>query len=494
MSKNKIYLSIKIKKEGKYIMNIDKILKSKLYEKMRITYMFLFLFAVLTRALMPISLRETQIINTAVFSFVAIFGAFVLLIDFFTDKVLFTAKNKIWLILFLIVMFLSSVLNFKYGILGNIRNLVWTAISFFVLYPTDKNKNCEKVNKDLRLLSNTLIVVWLLAVSYSLYMFLMQIGYYVYIFPDAFSRQGFIENRLFGIFEDPNYAAMTSIIVIMFSIWNILKFCKNKKVLKVFYIVNIVLQFLYIALSGSRTAHLVLCGGVFIFAFFYLRRKNFCLKFGEVLRHSVCFILSILIGASLFITIDLTTQGLAYAPLAFTSVSSQSNNSSEIKKLKPIEMERGDLKDNDDISSCRMKIWKSAFELFLSKPVFGTSPRNMRDYAKSEYPNNFIGQRGYAVHNIYIDVLTSTGILGALVLLVFVIKYLIFVFRYLFEKVENKKHYFDVLFCVVIAGMIAASALSLSEIFFVNTISVLFFWLLLGKSVYFIGKDEEATK
>lgn len=475
-------------------MKIGKILNSKLYEKMRLVYMFLFLFAVLTRTLMPISLRETQIINTAVFSFVAIFGILVLLVDFFTDKVLLTAKNKVWLILFLIVMFLSSVLNFKYGILGNIRNLVWTAISFFVLYPTNVKKDCEKVFKDLKLLSNTLIVVWFLAVSYSLYMFLMQIGYYVYIYPDAFSRQGFIENRLFGIFEDPNYAAMTSIIVIMFSVWNLLKFCKNKKILKTFYILNIVLQFCYIALSGSRTAHLVLCGGVFIYLFFYLRNKNFCLKFGEGLRHGAIFLLSAVLGASLFITIDLTTDGLAYAPLAFSSVSSQSNNSSEIKKLKPIEMERGDLKDNDDISSCRMKIWKSAFELFLSKPIFGTSPRNMRDYAKSEYPNNFIGQRGYAVHNIYIDVLTSTGILGVVVLLIFVIKYLIFIFKYLFEKAENKKHYFDVLFCVVIVGMIAASALSLSEIFFVNTISILFFWLLLGKSVYFIRKDEESTE
>jgi len=491
MNKRKIFTTQNKNKKENVHMKTEKILNSKIYEKMRMSYMFLFLFAVLTRALMPISLRETQIINTAVFSFAAIFGAFVLVIDFFTDKVLFTAKNKIWLMLFLIVMFLSSVLNFKYGVLGNIRNLVWTAISFFVLYPTDMKKDYEKVLHDLKILSNTLITVWFLAVSYSLYMFLLQIGYYVYIFPDAFSRQGFIENRLFGIFEDPNYAAMTSIIVIMFSIWNILKFCKGKKLLRVFYILNIVLQFCYIALSGSRTAHLVLCGGVFIFAFMFLRKKKFSLKFGEVLRHCVYFILSAVLSVSLFITIDLTTKGLAYAPLAFSEVSSQSNNSSEIKKLKPIETEREDLKDSDDISNCRMKIWKSAFELFLSKPIFGTSPRNMRDYAKSEYPNNFIGQRGYAVHNIYIDVLTSTGILGALILLIFVIKYLIFVFKYLFEKADNKKYYFDVLFCVVIVGMIAASALSLSEIFFVNTISVLFFWLLLGKSVYFIKKDEE---
>lgn len=472
-------------------MEIGKILNSKLYEKMRLVYMFLFLFAVFTRVLMPICLRETQFINTIVFSFVAMVGFCVMVVDFFTEKVLLSAKNKLWLILFLVVLLLSSILNFKYGILGNIRNIVWTAISFFVLYPTDIKKDCEKVFRDLKLLSNTLIVVWFLAVSYSLYMFLMQIGYYVYIFPDSFSRQGFIENRLFGIFEDPNYAAMTSIIVIMFSVWNIIKFCKNKKALKVFYILNIVLQFCYIALSGSRTAHLVLCGGVFIYSFFYLKEKKFCLKFSEVLRYCVVLFLSTILSVSLFVTIDLTTKGLAYAPLAFSSISSQSNNSSEIRKLKPIETEREDLKDTDDISNCRMKIWKSAFELFLSKPILGTSPRNMRRYAKGEFPNNFIGQRQYTVHNIYLDVLTSTGILGAAVLLVFVIKYLIFIFKYLFENSKNKKHYFDVLFCVMIVGMIAASALSLSDIFFGNTISVLFFWLLLGKSIYFIRKDAE---
>ena len=314
-------------------MKKKKILSSQVYEKIRLIYMFLFLFAVLTRVLMPISLRETQFINTAVFSLVAIFGAFVIELDFFSDKILFTSRDKIWLILFLIVIFLSSILNYKYGILGNIRNLVWTAISFFVLYPTNIKKTYENVIKDLKLLSNTLIAVWGVAVGYSLYMFLIQIGYYVYIFPDSFSRQGFIENRLFGIFEDPNYAAMTSIIVIMFSIWNLLKFCKNKKSLKILYILNIILQFSYVSLSGSRTAHLVLCGGVFIFSFFYFKKRYLNLKKNEILKHCVFFILSVLLSGSLFIVTNFSAKGLAYAPLAFSSISPKADNSTDIKKL-----------------------------------------------------------------------------------------------------------------------------------------------------------------
>ncbi|MBR1779653.1 MAG: O-antigen ligase family protein [Clostridia bacterium] len=472
-------------------MRFEKFLNDKTYEKMRLAYMFLFLFAVFTRVFMPIALLETQAINTAVFSFVAIFGAGTILVDLFTSKVLFTAQNKVWLILFLVIVFLSSALNIKYGILGNIRNLVWLTISFFVLYPADINKSAQMLIKDLRLLSNTLIALWFWGILYSLYMFLAQVGYYVYIPPDAFSRQGFIENRLFGIFEDPNYAAMISIIAIMFSFWNLKKFCQEKKSFKIFYCINIILQIFYIALSGSRTAHLVLCGGAFVFSFFYLRQKHFKWRKNAALKEIIYLGLSALLSVSLFFAINLTAKGLSYAPIVFSNLHSQVKNSDETKRLKPVELNREDLKDNSDISSCRVKIWSSALELFLSKPIFGTSPRNMRTYAKLEFPDNFIGKRGYAVHNIYLDVLTSTGILGAVALLIFFIKYLIFVLKYLFaQDIEKKRHYLDVVFCVTIVVMIAASAMSLSEIFFVNTISVLFFWLLLGQSVYFIRKDK----
>ena len=169
------------------------------------------------------------------------------------------------------------------------------------------------------------------------------------------------------------------------------------------------------------------------------------------------------------------------APFQTTSVS-------EPRVRKHVDTTREDISNSADVSNCRFKIWKSALELFKSSPIFGTSPRNMRTYAKAEFPNGFIAQRSYAVHNAYLDVLTSTGIIGALALAIFFIKYLACIFRFLFLNLKSENYYIILLnFSVVTA--VAISAFFLSEIFFVNTIGVLVFWLNIGYSCYFIEKD-----
>ncbi|MDQ5984139.1 MAG: hypothetical protein RUMPE_01175 [Eubacteriales bacterium SKADARSKE-1] len=460
-----------------------KIFSSATYNKMRYIYMVLFILAVFTRVLMPIATHESQKVNAAVFSAVALFGVAVLVVDFFCDRIMFLGKNYIFLALFIISTVVSSILNIKYGFAGNIRNLIWLSVSFFILYPIDIKRTKNDIYKEIKFISNILIVVWFLAVTASLFMFLLDIGYYIYIYPDSFARLGFIESRLFGIFEDPNFAATTSVLVIMFSIWNIK--VSKRKVFNIFYIINIAFQLFYLVLSGSRTAEISLLFSLLIFSYFTLRYKFSDINLHKALKEFCFAFLGLALCCVLFFTMNLIKTGLSYLPPIISSQMSTTQGHQD--RIRPVVTEREDLKDNSDVSSCRVKIWESAFELFKSKPIFGTSPRNMREYAKSAFPNGFIAQRSYAVHNIYLDILTSTGIVGFVIIAIFFIKYLIYVFKYLFLYKRN--NYFMVLFCLTVVAEIAVSAASLSEIFFVNTIGVLFFWLCLGYSVHFIRLD-----
>ena len=62
------------------------------------------------------------------------------------------------------------------------------------------------------------------------------------------------------------------------------------------------------------------------------------------------------------------------------------------------------------------------------------------------------------------------------------------IFLFLFLNLKSENYYIILLnFSVVTA--VAISAFFLSEIFFVNTIGVLVFWLNIGYSCYFIEKD-----
>ena len=171
-------------------MSLKKVFNENTYKFLRKTYLMVFIMAVLTRVLLPIALHETQLVNTLVFSVVAIFGASIILIDFFTKRVFLQPKNIIWLLIFLVVCLISSVINVKYGLLGNIRNLVWLAISFLLLYPIDEERSIEDVKKEIKFVTNILTLVWFIACLASLVMFLLQIGFYVDVYPDSFVRLG----------------------------------------------------------------------------------------------------------------------------------------------------------------------------------------------------------------------------------------------------------------------------------------------------------------
>lgn len=466
-------------------MILNKLIDEKNYKILRKIYIVVFIVAVLARVLLPIALYESQILNTLVFSFTAIFGAGVICCDFFSRRIFLRAPNVVWLVFFLIVCLISSIINIKYGVLGNIRNLIWLAISFFLLYPVDCERTCDDVKKEIKFVSNILIAVWFVACLVSLSMFLLQIGFYVDIYPDSFARLGFIEGRLFGIFEDPNYAAIVAAIVIIFSIFNMKH--TRKSYLKAFYVFNILINFCYVVLSGSRTAEVSAIITTFLFAYFVFFRKFEEKKMHSLLKQVILVFSSLLCSVALIFGFVVVRRTLSYLP-GFFVPRFETTSAVEQRTRKQVDTTREDVNNSADVSNCRFKIWASAFELFKSKPFFGTSPRNMRDYAKAEFPNGFIAQRSYAVHNAYLDVLTSTGIIGLLMLAIFFVKYLILVFKFLFLDLKSKNYYM-VLFSFSIVVLVAVSAFFLSEIVFVNTIGVLVFWLNLGYSVYFIKSD-----
>lgn len=466
-------------------MKLDKLFHINAYNLLRKIYITIFIIAVLTRVFLPVAMKETQFVNSLIFSIVAVFGGSIVCLDIFTKRIFLKQKNIIWLILFWFACLISSIINIRYGFIGNVRNLVWLCISFFLLYPIDQERSSSEIKKEIKYVSNFLIVVWFIACCISFFMFLMQIGFYVDIFPDSFARMGFIECRLFGVFEDPNYAAVVAFIVIIFSLFNIKT--NSKIFLKIFYAINILINFFYIILSGSRTAEVSAFVATAFVAYFILLKKLKFKNLNYLLKQFISILAALFCSAALIFSMNLTRKFLSYLP-DFINSPFETTSISEPRVKKHIETNREDVNNSADISNCRFKIWLSALELFKSRPIFGTSPRNMRAYAKAEFPSGFIAQRSYAVHNAYLDVLTSTGIIGAFMLIVFFVKYLIYIFRFLLLNTQNKNYYM-VLFCFSIVVTVAVSAFFLSEILFVNTIGVLVFWLSLGYSCYFSEKN-----
>ena len=90
------------------------------------------------------------------------------------------------------------------------------------------------------------------------------------------------------------------------------------------------------------------------------------------------------------------------------------------------QFDRINIDESLDYSSGRLEIWKSAFEIFKKKWLLGTSPGNIKNYAENYFPDCIIAERHYyAMHNVFIDVFTSVGLIGGLVFLLFLLKFLI---------------------------------------------------------------------
>lgn len=437
-----------------------------LFRTVKSIYSYIFLFALLfMRSIVPVSTRIPGVVDSLVFSFLALAGCLIIAVDFFTAKDMFRMKYWYLLAAFVVVMLISAVVNRQYEFFGNIKTIIFCAIQFFVFLSVTGGSSREKIKKTIRVTGDLLAAFMLVCSVISIVQFAFQIGYTVEV-GDKHFYQGFYESRLFGVYQDPNYASITGIISVFLCMYN---FTKVKNLFfRIFYIVNIIVQFMYTVMSGSRTAEVCLLVTIFIGAFFVIRKYCFQLDFKRVTAVVVSLFLGISCALTVYFTIPASKFVLQFAPSLISS-----------EQTEPVTFERADVEGNPDISNLRFKIWESGLEIYTGHPVFGTSPRAQLAIAHAEYPDGFVAQRNYMLHNGYLNVLVSTGTVGAAVMLSYIILVVALVCKKFFGK--GRKNYDPVaLTALLVVTVMAIASLFLTEIFFVNTACAWLFWFFLG--------------
>ncbi|BED91650.1 MAG: O-antigen ligase family protein [Candidatus Improbicoccus pseudotrichonymphae] len=343
-------------------------------------------------------------INITVFGLLALCGLCGAAINFVFN---FKCQNK-FLIFFWLSILVSCVLRMRYGFIENLKELIWYAIDFFLLYQIRDNKHLLDVIKKITTMS-FLVITFLSLVTY-----VIQLNFYVEIEPndpllheDDF-RFGFIENRLFGLFSNPNSASTATFISILFLFEELTK----SKIFSCKFWQNIIfifIQFTYIILAGSRTVFLAMILNIFIASWGYIRSLK------EISKSKRPLIISMLLSflCCVFFCFFCTffKKILSFLPCLFNA------------NIKKINTERIDIKTSGDISNLRFSIWLSAIEIFKKAWLFGTSPKNLIMYANDVIPNTFMVRLKYRmVHNTYIEIFVYTGIIGACCFYPFIIK------------------------------------------------------------------------
>ena len=134
-------------------------------------------------------------------------------------------------------------------------------------------------------------------------------------------------------------------------------------------------------------------------------------------------------------------------------------------------LERTDTSE-ENISNNRFTIWKSTLKLTTERPILGFSSGNWYEVAKISNPNEYVVQQHYYTHNGYLEMLFYNGILGLIIMFVFVLSYI----KEIVLKFKKVTYSNQLLLITLITVVILVSNLFLSSTFYgINLLGIFLF-------------------
>ncbi|KRN21634.1 O-antigen ligase family protein [Lacticaseibacillus camelliae] len=407
--------------------------------------------------------------DSALFAIVALFGALVVLTnlaEWFTNREI----PNVWLVLIILAMVVSTLLVPEASLISNGKMVIWQVLYFFAVFYVGKHEDPQL----LRWFENILFVYWTISVIGSLFLFFVNYSYTASLSKIYYGvRIGMVQNRLYGFFVEPNFAANLSDITILLMMNRAIK-AGNRA--RVGYCVLMAIQFLYVVLSGSRSAMLNLSLVTFIGLFLVFRyQRRFDTVFVKWLKSLGVALLGVLLVVGLSEGVKVVMPHLV-VPTKIILLDKMGSQTT--KKNSDVSLEREDITENGDTSNGRLSLWKSALEIGASSPVYGGSPRNFINYARKELPHTYISYAGQTPHNLFLLTLVSTGLMGLIPLVGFLIEKFWLLAKNLF-KARGLDDISFIIFGLIVVDMFVFGCV-MPDVIFENRIGAFCFWLFLG--------------
>lgn len=402
-------------------------------------------------------------------------GGLLLIKNLLIDKVEIPKLLKNLLFAFIISYCITIVLNIHNNMVGNIKTLIWCSIMMFALFANEPWKSKEDIKNDLIKISKVLTVSTFITSIISIGMFCINYNYWIDRVDGATIPQGYYAARLWGFFIDPNQAAVVGLISIVLSIIIII----NKRSMIKFSYINIIIQYIFMILTASRGGEIAFIV-VSVAIAYMLLNKYFKNKIKKSWLRIVTFMLaSCIISLAIVLTFDGTRDVLAIVPEKILQLA-QGEGESDVTVKRP------DI-GGDDTSNGRLTLWKDGFKLSKFSPVFGFGDRNIALKAAELTPGSSLEKQ--FVHNGFIHMLLSGGVVALMIMLVFMSIIIIKSIKMFFnDKIEDEyKKYCDVL--LILMGVLVVTTMFLTEIFYQNSFAATMFWIGLGYIVVLTPKE-----
>lgn len=399
-------------------------------------------------------------------------------------------KNKISLVLsflFLASYAFTSLMMMNYNFTGNIKCLIWMVVQLIFLYfyvPFVKGT----MKRDIQILFTTSVVYITIVNIIGFILMYNRVAVFQETLEGSVQFYGFWFGRLYGLYNDPNHAAIIAAIGIFLAI-GLLNFAK-KKSYKVLLIISMFIQLTFISFTDSRSGLLSLIAGMIAFVFMRYFFTSISVKsFTKSLTNAV------LVSLLLFSYTSFSQSSLNYVNQFLSDHVNE--NSGEVldddsKHDIGTDLLIGREEDiSEDLSNRRFDIWKSGLEIFSTSQIYGIGYNSIVPYTLDHVPDTYLVANDYKVfdsfHNSFVDVLVSQGTVGIVIFVILMIVNL----RHIFAHINLIQYNQDMI--AVLTGVVCCvlvSSLFLSNILYINSIESFYFWCSLGYLNYLFDHKE----
>jgi len=350
-----------------------------------------------------------------------VWGSYLVLLDFTSNRSLLKNRSSLWLLLFCASYAVSILIAAPNHLFENISQFLYMVLFIILLFGNDHNTPVEVKMKELKIVSSTYVAVTfaLTMVCMLFFLFSVSFTYYHEIYGNL--TVGLSYNRFWGLYN-PNTGSTLAVISIFMS-WMLLvmETINSRK----FHISNIVFQLIYLLFTQSRTAWytLLIFGTIMFFVqlLLWMKKKNI----STIVSAIAALVIAVAITGSAEILRPVSVKTISYIPSIIRQLKNVAFDHGSFSKddIKPAINQRDDEYDPDsnDVTNGRVQIWRAGIKTFIKNPIFGVTREGLYDQVSPHLIEERLDNlKKGGIHNIYISVLVSSGIVGFIFLVIFV--------------------------------------------------------------------------
>ncbi len=143
-----------------------------IYSKLCYIHMAIYVIYFAALEILPVRNFLNQHLGV-LYTLIGVSGAFLLVLDFFSRRIMFQIQHARILMLFFVATIASICINYQYDLAGNMKCIMWMAVQVFLFGAIDKKESGTVHVKRLCMLFDIFILIWLIGVLWALWQYIV---------------------------------------------------------------------------------------------------------------------------------------------------------------------------------------------------------------------------------------------------------------------------------------------------------------------------------